>query len=373
MRATSQRFRDAMTASYQSVSTVEILSQGTVIYSADTVTDGNVTLDQTAASRGRVDLTLIDDGNGEISPTLPTDPLAPYGNEMRVRRGVRYPGGADETVGLGIFRIDDVEVIDTGDSLVVHIAGMDRSASVSDARFEDPYQVAAGTNYATAIQDVIEAGVVGFQYDFATTGLVTPALIQEEGADRWKFAQDMASAIGMTLYFDGDGVCVLRPVTQLGGDPVWSFAEGEDGLLIAATRRWTRQGAFNRVIATGENTGEATPSRGVATDTNPASPTFYGGPFGKNPTFFTSPLIITNDQAQSAAEAKLARELGTTQAINFGAIVNPALEPDDLVLITRERAGMNEHHIIDSLSIPLKADQLISGVTRAVQIQEIGA
>ena len=38
------------------------------------------------------------------------------------------------------------------------------------------------------------------------------------------------------------------------------IAEGEGGVLVAAGRRWTREGTFNRVIATGENTGETAPA-----------------------------------------------------------------------------------------------------------------
>lgn len=373
MRPCSTRFLRSMQASYVSLTRIEIMSLGEVVLVANTVTGGTVTLDQNAQIRGRVSLSFVEDGYANIAPVLPSDPLAPYGNEMRVSRGILYPNGDEELISLGIFRIDDVEVQDTGDSLTVQVSGQDRSVSVSDAKFEDPYQVADGTNYATAIQDVLDAGVPGFQYNFATTGLTTPNLIQEEGADRWAFAQSMASAIGMTLYFDGDGICVLRPVAQLTADPQWEYSEGEQGLLVSANRRWSRQGAFNRVIMTGENTGETTPARGVATDDNTLSPTYYGGPFGKNPIFESSSMITTDEQASAAAEAKLTRELGTTQSINFGGIVNPALEPDDLLMIRRERAGLNETHILDSVSLPLTADQLLTGATRAVQIQVVGA
>ena len=48
-------------------------------------------------------------------------------------------------------------------------------------------------------------------------------------------------------------------------------------------------------------------------------------------------------------------------------LVNPALEPDDLVQVTRTRAGLTaEAHIVDSVTIPLTAEGTMTGRTRAV-------
>lgn len=369
MRPVTDRFLTAVADSHQLAVQVEVLDAGEVTGDPiTTVLDGTVTLDQSAASRGRLDMSVVDDGTFGLVPDDPDHLLAPYGNELRVSRGVRYPDGTDELVALGVFRIDDSEVLDTGDQLTVRVSGLDRSGRVIDARFEEPYEIAQGTNYADAIQDTIEAAIPGLEFNFTATSRTTPKLIAEEGADRWAFCQEMARSLGMALYFDGDGVCVLAPVSTLGGTPAWDLVEGEAGVLVTAGRTWTRQGAFNRVIATGENTGETAPARGVATDDNPLSPTYYYGPFGKVPRFYSSPFITTDAQASDAAYAMLARELGTTQAVNFGALVNPALEPDDLVRVTRARAGIDEGHILDALVVPLTAEAVMTGRTRAVQV-----
>lgn len=250
----------------------------------------------------------------------------------------------------------------------MQLAGQDRSARVIDAKFEEPYQIAAGTNYAVAIRDTLALGVQGLIFDFADVDAVTPLLNAQEGGDRWAFCQEMAKAIGMTLYFDARGWCVLRPITQPAGDVAAELVEGEGGLLLKAGSQWARAGAFNRVIATGENTGQTTIARGVATDDNPLSPTYYYGPFEKVPMFYNSPLITSNDQAAAAAQGLLVKQLGTTQSVNFGAIVNPALEPNDVITITRARAGIDERHIVDQLTIPLTAEQSMTGRTRSIQM-----
>lgn len=392
MRPTSATFDAAISQSHTVLTSIEVLRAGVAL--TDPITsaiDGAVTLDITAATRGRLDLTIVDDGTLNLVPLLAADALAPYGNELRVMRGIAYAIGGENTpgpghtsypgdfypnepsapsselIGLGVYRIEETQVEDTAEGLQIRLSGQDRSAGIIDARFEEPYSVAAGTNYATAIEDVILAADPSVTFDLTATTLTTPLLVAAEGEDRWKFAQDMATSLGHVLYFDGDGVCVSVPISMSGATaPARQFIEGTNGLLLSASRRWTRQGTYNRVIATGENTGEVIPVRGVATDDNPLSPTYYYGQFGKVPRFYSSPFLATDAQCADAAAGLLAKEIGTTQTIDFGTVVNPALEPNDVARITRARAGLDEDHIIDQVTIPLSAAGVMTGRTRAV-------
>jgi hypothetical protein len=366
MRPTTDRFLDAIIQSHTLAVQVEILDNGEIIQTLDTVTGGTVTLDAKAQARGRVDLTIVDDGTLELVPTAPTDPLAPYGRELRVSRGIRYPDDTLELIPLGVLRIDDTNVDDVAGSLTIQIAGQDRSARISDARFEEPHNITQGTNIADAILDLIQAVYPTVETNFAVTDVTTPKLIAEEQGDRWKLCQDIAEAAGMRLYFDGAGVLVLTP--EATGDAAVTLAEGEAGVLIQAGRSWSRQGSYNVLVVTGENTGEAAPARAVVRDTNPLSPTYAYGSFGSVPKFFVSQFITTDAQAHDAATAMLARELGTTQSVKFGSLVLPHLEPGDVARITRARAGVDEDHCLDSIVIPLTADGTMTGATRAVQV-----
>lgn len=361
MRAATPEFLTAVSTSHEVATRIEVLDDEEVTLTLDTVTDGTVTLDQTATTRGRVDVTIVDT---DLVPGAPSAALAPYGNELRAYRGIQ-----GELVSLGIFRIDETSVTDTADGGVeIRVAGMDRSVRMIDARFEEPYTIAAGTNYATAIAATAAIAWPGVTTDLTATSLTTPLLVAEEGADRWKFMQDMAASLGHALYFDGDGILVSRPVANPAGTPTIAIDEGAGGVLLTAGRKWSRQGTYNRVIATGENPAEgALPARGVATDDNPQSPTYYYGSYGKVPRFYSSQFLTTDAQALDAAQAILNRELGTTQTVDFGMLVNPALEPDDLVQVTRTRAGLTaEAHIVDSVTIPLTAEGTMTGRTRAV-------
>lgn len=368
MRPASAAFREAIGRSHAIARRIEVLSAGAVVATLDAVDTlrggpitGEVTLDNTAQTRGRLALTIADSLGpaGTLLPVSPRSLLAPYGNELRVSRGIAFPNGTIELVSLGVFRVEDAEVSDDG----VQIAGLDRSARVIDARFEEPYQVAAGTNTEAAIAAVLGEALPGVLTVFPGASYTTPLLFGEEGGDRWQFAQDLALSIGMTLYFNGDGAAVLSPA--LPQAPTAQLVEGDGGVLLTAGRNWKRTGTFNRVIVTGDNTGDGPPVRGVATDSNPESPTYYLGSFGKVPRFYASSFIRTDEQAQQAAQSILDRELGTTQRVTFGSVVDPTLEPGDVARITRAALGIDEDHVVDTLTIPLEASVAASGATRA--------
>jgi len=369
---TGDRFLWALARPHEVVVRATLLDGGTET-ELPTVVDGSVSLNANAATRGSCELSIADDGTLGWIPTSSDSPLAPYGREVRIERGIRYYDGTTEFAPLGVFRIEDAGIDDSGSEIVVAISGLDRSARIIDAKFEEPYQIAAGTNYVDAILETIQAAWPDVPHDLPTTEYAAPAggLPKEEGADRWQFCQEMAAACGMELYFDSLGVLVMRPVAQfVTGTAAWHLVEGEDGVLIRAGLQWSRQNSFNKSIVTGENIGDdGPPARGVAVDDNPLSPTYYHGPFGKVPDFYSSTEIISDAQAADVAAARLARQLGTTQSISFGAIVNPKLEPSQVVRVSRERAGIDqEDHVIDTLNLPLSSESEMTGATRATVV-----
>lgn len=362
MRPVSDAFRAAVRADHKSVIQCDVLRYGVVIEDSIPIVDGSVTLDRNASIRGQCDLTIPD-----MVPTTAQSLLAPYGNELAIYRGIDFGPSGQELISLGRFRIDSVESAEPGRS--VHVTGQDRSAVVSDARLEALYTVDAGTNYVAAIRALIEAGLSGatvFPFALGSTVHSTPEIIVQEQSDRWDTAQSWAQSCGLELYFDGDGVCVARSEPDITTGPiVFDIDEGPGGILIDVGTTWDRQRIYNRVIAIGENPASGAIYRGVATDSDPSSPTYYFGPFGKVPTFFASPLLATDGQAAAAALTILRRVTGQTQSVKFDAIVAPFLEPGDIVHVTRSTLPINgSPHLIESLSIPLSPTGMMSGTTR---------
>ena len=326
------------------------------------VVSGTVTpFDRTAAQRGRcVTLTALSE-----PLLLPTATVAlPYGAEVFVRRGIVHRDGTTEMMALGVYPVQ--QSTRDGVTLVTQLSGIDRSQLVADARLEDDYAIAQGTNVATAIHDLIDAGVPGLEYAFTPTNYTTPALVfSAQAGSSWDMRPGTWPPRSARSCSSTATACaVLRPEPMFFGTPVWTLSEGEGGLLVTAALSMDRSPAYNRVIATGENTGVGTVPRGVWTDTDPASPTNYFGPFGRKPRFYSSTFITTPDQAVSAATSIGSALKGVARSLDMTAVPNPALEPGDPVLIKRTALDINEVHLIDALTFSLGADGAMAASSR---------
>src|SRR5690606_3912663 len=153
--------------------------------------------------------------------------------------------------------------------------------------------------------------------------------------------------------------------------PVWDVTHGRDGVLVSMARELSRDGVYNAVGARGEGADTEVPIQAVVVDSDPRSPTYWHGPFGKVPRFYSSPLITDVAQAASAAASLLRKSLGLPYGVSFGTIVNPALEPFDPIRVTYP--GRVERHIVETLTIPLTAGAAMTGTTREQTLTIIGA
>ena len=365
MYAISQDFRDALVKSHQIATRVEILSANQVAAVLDVVVAGTVTVERQASTRRRCQITLVD-VDGTLTPDSATDLLTPYGNEIRLHRGVTFADGTTEVVPLITARIARVEVSDTNAGVVISLTGYDRSRSVSRAKFTEPYQVAEATNYATAIEDLIADRVPNTEFQFGATNYTTPALVFLEGDDPWAKAVEMANACGMDVYFDSLGVCRLRPEP----DPSeashtdWSYSEGSEATMLGMLKVHDDERMYNGVIVTGESTSLDAPVRGEAWDDNPASPTYRSGQYGSVPEFVRSAYVTTEAQATEAAEAQLRSRLGLSERVSFPALVNPAHDVGDLITVTRDDILVAATYVLDSVTLPLEAEGTMQAICR---------
>jgi hypothetical protein len=388
MRTVSADFeRVLQSGSMDSVIKVEVLHQGQVI---DTLTgdiggvvlDGTVTMDRENAIQRRASLYIADPvrlrtPDYSFLYSTPEGGLSPYGNELRIYRGLMV-NRKPELVSLGIFGISDVQITDsnsggssfvssgrTDSALTISITGYDRSRKVSRNKFDAIYKIAAGTNYATAIRSLIQSRVSGLSYNFQTTTYATPALVFDVGDDPWDKAREMAKSMGAELFFDGDGICVLRPITASVNLPTsWEYREGDNAIILDVDRQITDEDAYNKVVVTGETTDDAPPVRAVAQDDNPESHTYVGGPYGVVTRHEVSSLIKTTAQAQAAADALLDQAVGGTEKVTITAIPHPGHEPGDVIYVQRARANVAARYVMDSFDIPLSPTGRLKCVSR---------
>jgi len=334
MRPVSARFLRTLTGSHTAVFRARIVGPGqTGVNPAGTVVpilSGDVQLDGGADIRSTLELTV--DGAGQW-PTASTSLFTPYGAEVFVERGISYGGGAAEYVSLGYFRINIVDQDDAPDG-PIRIAGVDRMAMIIDAKLTSVVQFAPTVQYrdvvAQLVTDAYAAAVIEWDdLDVASDAIGRTAIAE---SDRYAFLNDLLTGLGKIWYFDYRGVLVIRTPPSP-SEPLWTVARGAGGVLVSASRSLSRQGVYNGVLATGEALDTEAPARGLAVDDDPGSPTFWGGPFGKVPREYASPLLTTDSQAQLAAATILRRSLGLPYNLDLTAVPNPALEPDDAIAV----------------------------------------
>lgn len=366
MRTVTAAWDTAIRNSHQMRTEADVLYNGTAVLTGLNIVDGGITYDRAASVLARCNLTLAEP---TLLPGTTGDLLSPYGYEIAIRRGVVYGNSTVETVPLGVFPIQKSDT--DGVTLLRTTTMFDRSQRIVDADFEDVYSVAAGTNYVTAIQSLILAGVPSTVFSAVSTTFTTPALTFAAFSGRWKAAQQMARSIGMEIFFDGYGTCVIRNEPDVRSTtPVWEISEtvgATRGVLLGMKVSQTRDDVYNRVYVSAQNAGNTAQYRGFATDTDPASPTYYDGPFGRKPREFKSALIGSQAQADQAAAAILASQLGLANSLDLDSVPNPALEAGDVVRVRRSVFGMDEIHIADVMSIGLSASGVQHIQSRARQ------
>lgn len=274
-----------------------------------------------------------------------------------------------ELVPLGVFSTDSAEQ-SKSKKATVKWEGSDRSKLVSRNRFIDPYQITAGTTLAAAGTALLQSRLPDIVCNFANvTDTIGADITFEAGAnsDPWKAARGLFEDHGYDLRFDGLGVAtavlIPDPATQATD---FDFGAAETSLVLDGTSKASLDGVYNGVVATGEGSNITTPVRAVVWDTDPTSPTYYLSGYGQRPYFFSSPLLITSDMALKAATTILARMKGRTQKLSWPAIVNPALEPLDIVTVTYW--GTTTKCVIDALTIPLSPNESMTASARETSI-----
>lgn len=328
--------------------------EGTVL----SVSGGNVSMDSRRDTQRTCDLEIVprNQSTSELYRLL----MSPS-TEIKVERGLRV-NGVDVYVPLGVFSTENCEFNKTsgGD---IKWQGSDRAKKISRNRFIEPYQIAKGTPLAEAGGNLLKNRWAGVVYDFnAVSEVVNAQLTFEAGADSdpWQCVRNLFADYGYDLYFNGEGVCVAKLIP----DPattttVFSFGSGDTNLVLDATTKGSLEQTYNGVVAMGEGTDVAVPVQAVVWDEDQQSPTYFG--YGKVPYFYSSPLLTTVAQCQQTARSMLAKVKGSSEELSWPAIVNPALEPLDVVEIN---VGGTSVCVLDSLTIPLKASDPMTAQAR---------
>lgn len=347
----------------------EVLSSGQPIAEL-TFTSGDVSVEAQRSTRRTLNMTFTPDE--DVVPNETTDLLFPAGNELKVYRGlIRSSDGVEELIPLGVFGFNTVTV--TEDSgYQIEVSGFDRAETVRQNVFLVSWVVVKGTPLPDAISEILidRAPNLPALNLKGTTDVTTPLVVYQPGTDPWEAVTSLATAAGLQIYFDPDGVPTLDniPIPSRSTTVITYDLDDPTGThpVVTLTRELSTANTYNGVIASGEGTDLVRPLRAEKWDDNPASPFYYLGPYGKKPYFYSSPLLLTAQQCEDAAAAQLAKLSGATESATWQGVVDPRLEAYDVFWLKRDRVGVDTAFMIDSLHIPLTAEGSMSAVGRTV-------
>lgn len=283
-------------------------------------------------------------------PTIPTPTL------QKLDVIVSVDAGAPELCPLGVFLLDDVTINDSAAGIYLELSGTDLSRKIARNTWDTTYTIQPDTNVADAIEAMAIDRMPEVTTNFVSTTATTPQLQfgQQSSNDPWQDMQSIATGIGCELFFDARGVLTLRPIPDPSLTPsVWEVEDTAHPVMTNLVRSLSDENSFNKVIVTGEGTGNDVPVQAIAVDDDPSSPTYYLGPYGTVTYRYTSSTITTTDQAQTTADGLLLQVKGATEVVGIDMIPMPAIEPGDVITVTRGRTAVAGRFLIDQVSIPL--------------------
>lgn len=352
MRDVTAQFLAALPVSHRPVFSVDVMAGNTVVVADLPISGASVT----ASSRSDVRYTCtVNIGDIKYLPKATTDPLAPYGNTLRLRRGIKYTNGQIEWVSVGLCVIDQP----SGDRDLgpVAVAGKGLEAFVQGQSLTVPYTTTGAASHVAAITALVTGALTVTVDSSGVTHDTTPATKSwDVGADRWAACRELATAIGAEVFFDAEGTLIIRdvPTDAVSATPVWEVAAGPGGVLVGDDLSMSLSGVYNGVLcqSDGNATDGTAPASALVVDSDPTSPTRWGGPIGKRPKLVKSPLYKDVSMCTAAATALLPKVLGPNRSVSLKSVPNPALEPGDCIRVVH-LDGTAELHIVESITIPL--------------------
>lgn len=312
-----------------------------------TVPGGGVVIDGLADVRTTASISLP----SSYWPRHGYHDTGPWGNELYLQAGVRYSDELCELVGLGYLRIEAPEQDDAARGGPVTLTLVDRMQGIIDARLETPKHFPASTTAGALVLDLVTEvyplAEVEWDDDSDLATLGRDIFMEE---DRYAGLKDVADSLGKIMYWNHRGALAFEAMPNV-RRPVAQISSGRDGVLVSASRRLSREGVYNAVVARGDGLDQTDPVYAVAYDGDPNSMTYYLGRYGKVPKYYASPFLTTSAQALAAASAILRKGLGTPYQVNFGMSPNYALQPFDPVRISHPHSAP-EIHVIATLDFP---------------------
>lgn len=346
-------------------------STGAELISSVTYIDGSVS----ATLQSRVTRTLsltVDRTYAPVTAAGRIDtsaPFAPYGNRLKAYRGISWGNGLDTYWPVFYGRIESVKIKSNG---TMDVAGTDLASDVVDADFEAPTASATTLTVAGQVQQLITGALPSATYDFSSSTFpqAVPYVVWQ--TDRGQALDDLTSSVGALWYPRADGTFTMRSVpwatTQTAAA---TLTDGPGGLLTDYSIEISRTDVKNSVVYATERQDGSPPLIYVSRDTDPTSPTYYRGPFGRKPTVVTNQQPLSTAQQKQAADTLLRQSKATSQVWTAATVPDASLELGDLLPMVADQGPLQQYtqitsnQVLAGFQMPLRENATMTLTLRA--------
>lgn len=359
-------YRAGLAGSHRMVSVVDVFAStaldAELLISDLPILGGSVT----AALTSRVVRNLNASVDQSYYPALGTEPLAPYGSVVRAYRGIEFGDGFRYLFPVFTGRIQDTGM-DSSTGLCTFTAA-DYAAEVIGFAFETPENSNPFNNVASETKRLISNAFPDATYSTFDSAAQSIAPMTWQN-DRGSALDELATSVGGYWYCLADGSFVLRyyPWT-VPASPTVGLTDGDGGLITEYRFTRSRSEVFNSVTVSSERLDGSAPQHSTARDTNPASPTFFGGPFGRR----TEQVYLQNPQVSSnvinAARSALRRDVSLSEYSEWSQIPDAALELGDVVSLHVQSRQTAVIQVVSGFTLPLGLEGAMSVSARSLVV-----
>lgn len=354
-------YRTALGTSHRPYFLVEVLDGfQNIVASGLTYLAGSVN----ATLTSRVARTCTITFDETLYPYLPQDLLAPYGNMLRVWRGIEFADGTRSVWIVFVGRIQETNL--NPDGTCTSYAA-DFAADVIENKFITPQNSQAGDSVATEIARLISDGFP--QAHFAPFDIVDiPVQPLTWQLERGQALDELATSASAFWYPLADGTFIARTYPWVvASTPVVTYSDGDGGSVITSEATRSREGVYNVLTVTGERLNGDDPVYATASDTTPTNITYVAGNFGIRSQLLRLQTPANAGSAQGAANDNLKRLVALVDTWQWDMTTDAALELGDTVsLNVRGRSDIIQ--VVAGFTIPLdlSSPMRVQGRSRVV-------
>lgn len=291
-------------------------------------------------------------------------------------RGIALPHHEPEwEAQIGEFTADSIQDADDR-SERVSLVGRDYAKRCLESRLAKSTMFGKDEPIERVIRNLaVNSGII--KIDLPVTGeTLGKDMTWERDVERFSIMKEIALAKNFELFFNAEGVLVMRPQR----DPLLTPATldlttGPGGNLISRGAKTSGGQLFNYVTVVGESSDTTTPLvYAEAVNDDPSSPTWIGlpgtpGGIGERTKNISSPLVTTSEQAQALADTMLSVSMLEEFELTFSSILLPWVEVGEILEMVdpESRYWGPSRYLLSSLSLPLDLGPM-SGTGKRVTV-----